>query len=122
MTQMQWIILCFKVIDVAALVTIAAFVAYYTKLAPWYRNVIGRTIVLKDIALILVLIPSVLSLFMHFGRTTSLVVGWYDVTSFAMVPVIMVWRIAVWHKIHKAGMLHRDDGSDDGNRTEGGKT
>jgi len=111
MTQDQVIVLCFRVIDIAALVTIAAFIGYYTKVAAWWRNAVGRTIVLKDIALILVLIPSVLSLFLRFNRLTSHIAAWFDVASFGAVPVIMCWRIAVWRKIHKAGDLPRN-GSD----------
>jgi hypothetical protein len=102
MTQNAWLALAFKVIDVATLVTIAAFVGYYTKIAAWYRNPVGRTIVLKDLALILVLIPSILGIFFHFSRLTSYIAAWVSVVSFALVPVIMVWRIAVWRKIHKA--------------------
>lgn len=102
MTQASWLVLAFKVVEIASVVTITAFVGYYTKLAPWYKNPIGRTIVLKDLALILVLIPSILSLFFHFSRVTSYVAAWFDMISFAMVPVIMVWRIAVFRKIHKA--------------------
>jgi hypothetical protein len=110
MTQDQVIILAFKVVEVASIVTIAAFVAYYSRVANWWDNPIGRTIVCKDIALILVLIPSLLSIFFHFSRLTSYIAAWFDVASFALVPVIMCWRIAVWRKIHRAGKLPRDDG------------
>lgn len=103
MTQQAWLALGFKIIDVAAVVAIAAFVGYYTKIANWWANPVGRTIVLKDLALILVLIPSILSLFFHFSRLTSYIAAWFDMGAFALVPVIMVWRIIVWRKIHKAG-------------------
>src|SRR6185437_7219981 len=101
---------------IASVVTILAFIAYYTKVAPWWRNPIGRTIVLKDIALILVLIPSLLSIFLHFNRLTSYVAAWFDVGSFALVPVIMCWRIAVFRRIHKDGQQAplAPDGSDEG--------
>ena len=103
MTQDQWITLAFKIVEVASLVTIAAFVAYYTKLAPWWTSAIGRTIVAKDIALILVLIPALLSIFFRFNRLTSHIAAWFDVGTFALIPMIMVWRIAVWRSIHKSG-------------------
>jgi hypothetical protein len=109
MSQEDAIILAFKVVEVASVVSIVAFVAYYTKVAPWWRDPIGRTIVIKDLALILVLIPSILSIFLHFSRLSSYVAAWFDVASFALVPVIMCWRIVVWRKIHKAGTLNGND-------------
>lgn len=114
MTQDDAILLAFKIVEVASLVTIVAFVAYYTKIAPWYRNPIGRTIVIKDLALMLVLIPSILSIFLHFGRLTSHIAAWFDVASFSAIPVIMVWRIVVWRRIHKAGQFPQN-GNNGGN-------
>lgn len=115
MSQDQAILLGFKVTEVASLVTIIAFVAYYTWLAPWWRNPIGRTIVVKDLALILVLLPSALSIFFHFNRLTSYVAAWFDVASFALVPVIMCWRIVVWRRLDRLGLLGRDgQGGTDG--------
>jgi hypothetical protein len=105
MSQDQVIILAFKVVEVASVVTIAAFVACYTW---WTRgkcwtDPIGRTIVAKDVALILVLVPSLLSIFFRFNRLTSHIVAWFDVASFAMVPVLMAWRLVVWRRIHREG-------------------
>lgn len=108
MTQDQWIVLAFKVVDVASVVAIATFIGYYSRIAAWWSNPIGRTIVFKDIALILVLIPSILSIFLKFSRFTSHVAAWFDLVSFAMVPVIMTWRIFVWREIRKSGRLPRD--------------
>ena len=68
MNQDQWILLAFKVVEVASVVTIAAFIACYTRWARWFSNPIGRTIVIKDVALIMVLIPSILSIFWHWNR------------------------------------------------------
>jgi hypothetical protein len=112
-TQDQVIDLAFKVVEVASLVTIVAFVAYYSRLANWWANPIGRTIVIKDLALILVLIPSILSIFINFNRLTSHIAAWFDIASFGAIPVIMVWRIVVWHRIHKAGKLGDEDGEPD---------
>lgn len=105
MTQDQAILLAFKVVEVASVVTIVAFITCYSRWAAWYKNPIGRTIVYKDIALILVLIPSILSIFIDFNRLTSHIAAWFDVGAFALVPVIMVWRVIVFGKIHKAGKL-----------------
>jgi len=101
MTQDQAIILAFKVAEVASLVTIIAFVVCYSRWAKWWRNPIGRTIVFKDLALVLVLIPSILSIFIDFNRLTSHIAAWCDVVSFGAIPVIMCWRIAVFWRIHR---------------------
>ena len=103
MTQDAAIILAFKVVEVASVVAIAAFVACYSRWAAWARNPIGRTIVYKDLALILVLVPSILSIFWHWNRLTSHIAAWFDVGAFALVPILMCWRIVVFRKIHEAG-------------------
>ena len=108
MTQDEAIILAFKAVEVASVAAIAAFIGCYSRWARWWSNPIGRTIVLKDIALVLVLIPSILSIFIDFNRLTSHIAAWFDIGSFALVPVIMCWRIAVFRKIHKAGKLPQD--------------
>jgi hypothetical protein len=104
-SQDQVIVLAFKVVEAASLVTIAAFVICYSFWAPWWKNPIGRTIVAKDIALILVLIPSILSIFFSFSRLTSHIAAWFDLASFGAIPVIMTWRTVAWRRIHKAGRL-----------------
>jgi hypothetical protein len=101
-TQDQAVVLCFKIVEIASVVTIGAFVACYSLWAKWRSNAIGRTIVYKDIAIILVLLPSILSIFVGFSRLTSHIAAWFDIGSFALVPAIMCWRIAVFWKIHKA--------------------
>lgn len=108
MTQDQAIILGFKITEVASLTAIIAFIAYYTAVARWWRHPVGRTIVAKDVALILVLLPSVLSIFFRFNRLTSYVAAWFDIGSFALVPVIMGWRIWVWRRLDRLGRLPRN--------------
>ena len=105
MTQDMAILLAFKIVEVASVVTIVVFILCYSRWAAWWRNAIGRTIVYKDIALILVLIPSILSIFVDFNRLTSHIAAWFDVGAFALVPVIMIWRVFVFRKIHQAGKL-----------------
>lgn len=114
MTQAQWIILAFKVVEVASVVTIAAFIGVYTRYAKWWRNPIGRTIVIKDVALILVLIPSILSIFFQFNRLTSHIAAWFDVCAFGAIPVIMVLRIFVFRKIHQTKRLAMDSSNEQG--------
>jgi hypothetical protein len=107
--QEQAIVLAFKIAEIASLVSISAFVGYYTMIAHWWKNPVGRTIVAKDLALILVFLPSVLSMFFRFNRLTSYIAAWIDVGSFALVPVIMTWRIIVWRRLHRLGRLPRNE-------------
>ncbi len=115
MSQDEAILLAFKVVEVASVVTIVAFVACYTRWAAWYRNPIGRTIVIKDLLLIIAFIPSILSLFWTFNRLTSHIAAWLDVAMIGLISPVMIWRIFVFGKIHKAGKLPQNgnDGSAD---------
>lgn len=93
--------LLYRIVLIADLTAIITFIAVYTSLAPWWRNQIGRTLVIKDILLILILIPSILSLFFSFNRLTSHIATWLDLCFLAALTPVMIWRIAVWIKIHK---------------------
>lgn len=116
MTQEQAIIPAFKVVEVSGLVTIAAFVTCYTRWAAWYRNAIGRTIVIKDLLLVIAFIPSVLSLFLNFSRLTSHIAAWSDIAMIGLISPVMIWRIVVFGRIHRNGKrgdgMPADQGSD----------
>lgn len=103
MSQDQLIILLFKIVLVCGAVSVALFVAEYTWRTKWgcWRNDIGRTLVWKDILLILCLLPSILSLFLHFNRLTSHIAAWVDVGLFGLLTPVMIWRTAVFERVHK---------------------
>src|SRR5882724_7856531 len=101
MSQDEIIILLFKIILLANLVTILAFVGIYTALAPWWQNEIGRSIVALDLLLGAAFIPSVISLFWHLNRLTSHVVAWVDIGIFTLIAAGMAWRCITWIRIHK---------------------
>jgi len=101
MTQDQLIIALFKGDLIADLIAVALFTAVYTFLAPWWRNPIGRTLVLLDILLGMAVLPSALSLFWHFSRLTSLVAAWLDVSVFAAIAVLLLLRIPLWIRLHR---------------------
>ena len=103
MTQDGLIILLFRIAELFAIASIVIFVAVYWRLAPWWRNPIGRTIVIKDLALLLALIPGVLSLFLDFNRLSSRVAAWFDLACLTSIGVIMLWRTVVWIKVHNSG-------------------
>lgn len=120
MSQEQWILLAFKVVEVSSVVTILAFTACYTWWtgAKCWTNPIGQTIVYEGLAIILILVPSILSIFFSFNRLSSHIAAWFDVGSFALVPAVMCWRTFVFGKIHRAGRLARD-GDDERPASEG---
>ena len=99
MTQDQLILLLLKIILIADVISIVAFVADYTRLAPWWRNPVGRTIVTKDALLVLVLIPSILSMFFTFNRLSSHIAAWVDVVLLGSMAPVMLWRIVVWRRV-----------------------
>lgn len=103
MSQDSWLILLLKIVLIAGEVSIVGFIAQYTRLAPWWRSPVGRTIVIKDALLALVLLPTILSLFLSFNRLTSHIAAWVDVGLFALVAVVMGWRSWIWERIHRHG-------------------
>lgn len=105
MTQDHLLILLFRTADLFAMASIVLFVGVYWKLAPWWRNPIGRTIVAKDILLFVALIPSALSMFVHFTRVPAHVAAWFDLGCVAGIGVVMVWRTVVWWRVHKSGVV-----------------
>jgi hypothetical protein len=100
-TQDELILLLLRIVLIADLAAILAFIADYSRLAPWQRNPIGRTIVIKDILLVVILVPTVLSLFFHFSRLTSHVAAWIDIGAFGLIVPVMLWRVVVFERIHR---------------------
>jgi len=95
-TQAQYLVFTFKAVIILSLVSAITFVAQYTYYAPWWRDHIGQRIVYETIGIVLLLIPSALSLFFHLNRLTSEVVAWYDCSMLGVVAGIIIWGIVVW--------------------------
>ena len=103
MSQDQWILLLLKIVLICGVASVALFVAEYTwrtKGAAW-KNAIGRTLLWKDVLLIACLLPSILSLFFSFSRITSHIAAWVDVVLFGLLTPVMLWRVAVFERIHR---------------------
>lgn len=103
MSQDQLIILLFKVSTISIIVSALGFVLLYTKLAPWWKSPIGRTLVWKDILLILALVPSTISFFFSFNRLTSHIAAWFDIGVFFLISAVMLTRSRIWYAIHRDG-------------------
>lgn len=97
------IILLLRIVLISGEVSILAFIAQYTRLAKWWCSPVGRTIVIKDILLVLVLIPSILSLFFQFSRLSSHIAAWVDIVLLGLVTPVMWWRVWIWERIHRHG-------------------
>ena len=103
MTQEQWLILALRVASIAAVVSLVGWIAVYTRVAAWWRNPVGQTLVIKTALIALLLIPTILSLFFHLSRLTSIVAGWVDAALIGLITPVMIWRSVVWLQIHRAG-------------------
>lgn len=103
MSQDEIIVLLFKIVLLSNLAAIFAFVMIYTALAPWWRNVIGRSIVTLDILLGMAFLPSTISLFWQFNRLTSYIAAWMDIGIFTLIAAGMTWRCVMWVRIHRKG-------------------
>lgn len=103
MTQDQWIVLLFRIVLVAGFVSLSAWIADYTRMAPWWDNPIGRTLVTKTALIAALLIPTSLSLFLNLNRLSSHIVAWVDIALIGLVTPVMLWRIVVFRKIHGHG-------------------
>lgn len=101
MTQDELILLLFKIILIIDITSIAVFIGVYTRYAKWWKDQVGRTLVVKDILLLLAFTPSTLSLFFRLSRYSSRAIAWVDIGLFTLIAAVMWWRIAVWVKIHR---------------------
>jgi len=108
MTQQQWLILAFRAVTISGFVSLVTWIVVYTKLAPWWRNPVGRTLVAKTTLIAALLVPTALSLFLNLNRLDSIVIGWVDVALLGLVTPVMAWRTAVWIKLHRADQLPSD--------------
>jgi hypothetical protein len=107
-TQADWLVLALKVALICGFASLAAWVAIYSALAPWWLNPIGRTLVAKTALIALLFIPTTLSLFFSLNRLSSLIVGWVDMGLIGLVTPVMLWRCVVWLKLHRSGRLPQD--------------
>lgn len=116
MTSPSLMILLTKIALIADMAAITAFVLDYSRLARWWANPVGRTIVIKDLFLLGVISLIVASVFFQFSRFTSEVASWIQLALLWGMAVAMLWRIVVFERIHR----HGPPGDDDGDGSAGG--
>ena len=114
MTSPALLVLLTKIALIAVMVAITAFIADYSRLAKWWKNPVGRAVVMKDLFLLGVISLVVLSVFFHFSRLTSQVAAWIQIVLLAAMAVAMLWRIVVFERIHRDGRPPKGDGDSQG--------
>ena len=93
MTQDQWIVLLLKIALIAAFVSLVGWVTVYTRLAKWWTNSIGRTLVIKSLLIAGLLVPSILALFFQLNRFDSRIAAWADVVLIGAIAPVMVLAV-----------------------------
>lgn len=101
MSQDQWIILLLKIGCIAGFISLTGWVVIYTRLAKWWKNPIGRTLVSKTLLVAGLLVPTTLSLFFNLNRLTSHIAAWADVILIGAITPVMTWRSIIWLKVGK---------------------
>ena len=96
MTQLQWQLLASKVTVLAAIISLAGWVAVYSNLAPWWRDHIGRTFVFKTLILILLLLLSVPGMFWTLSHLEADTLSWVEIALVGAITPVMLWRISVF--------------------------
>lgn len=89
-------IILYRIADPVAIAGVCAFVAYYTYLAPWWREAFGITLVIKDVLLGLLLALVALSLFWGLSRLTSEIIAWAELVLLMLIGPVLFWRTAVF--------------------------
>lgn len=85
---------------VTATAGVVVFIVQWTLTSPWWHDQVGRTVVAKDFALLVLLVPNCIRTFWH-SALSPLFIGWMDAGALVAVAVIMVWRCLVWYRIEK---------------------
>lgn len=96
-----------RISELSVIVIILLFLAQYTAYSPWWRDPVGRTIVIKDGVMLLIALPAVLSVWFNFNRFGSHAAGWVQVGALLGATVIMLWQVAVWYQVkHNDPRVH----------------
>jgi hypothetical protein len=98
------ITLLLRIGTVSAFCSIVAWVIIYTILAPWWRDPIGRALVIKSILIAALLIPTTLALFFHSTPMDSRAAAWVYVGLVGAITPAMIWRSVVWIKASRRDM------------------
>lgn len=88
----------------ASILAIAQWIAVYTRLEPWWRGHIGRSLV--EFALYAMVTPALflLSLFFHVNRVSSQALAWVEIVLLCvLIPAGMTRRTVIWIRVSRRG-------------------
>lgn len=96
----------------AATTAVVVSVVQWTVTSPWWKDHIGLTVILKDICLMVVLVPSSLLLIWP-GLIGPLGAAILILCSMVGITLVLSWRCVVWYRIRRPWPLPpRKSGAD----------
>lgn len=105
MTYPAYILDLLKAGVVSAAAAIVLFIVQYTVSAPWWLDPVGRTVVAKDAALLVLVGPNCLSIFWP-SLVSPMIIAWADISSLFLVAGLLAWRCIVWYRIQRPWPLN----------------
>lgn len=76
---------------------------------PWWDSWWGRNIVLLEMAIGLAILPSILRIDLGLSVATSPLFGWIALTSFTLIPLIIIHRMWLIWKVQRRAIDVEDD-------------
>lgn len=105
MTEQQLIVLLLKIGLIAGTLANVLWVAVYTRFAKWWRNALGRTLVIESILVAGLFVPQIITLFFPMTAQGTEDAAWVDVALVGVVTPVMLWRTVIWIRLDKASQL-----------------
>lgn len=101
MTQTQLLVLLLKIGLIAGLAAIVGWIVVYHALTRggWWRNPVGKTLVIEAALIAGLFVPQILSLFYDLNRLDSRIAAWADVVLIGLVTPVMIWRTIAFLRI-----------------------
>lgn len=94
----------------AITVAIVVFIVLYTWLAQWWKNPFGLSIVLLDVCLLGILIPSLLAMSdASIVLRTTAWYPWLEACVLVLTTGVTVSRVYVWYHLHRRLHYFRDN-------------
>lgn len=108
-----WLLSSLGWATIAFTASILVFVVQYTLTSPWWYDPVGSTIVLKDLLLLAILVPSSVA-FLWPDLIDRLLMAEIDLAVLAAATLVMVSRCVVWWHIKRpVGFRAYQDDPDD---------
>jgi hypothetical protein len=96
-------LLAFKIGVLLGIISMLLWIAVYTRLEPWWKNRVGRTLVMLAIMITAQSGIFAASLFFNFNRLTSQVAAWIYIGIFYLIAAGMFHRTWLWITMSKKG-------------------